>query len=364
VAAAGGGAPAPQPQPAAVEERTMEVWSTPQGFLKAAAANNATSQEAGGGSEVTFTAGKNKFVGTINAQNQVEKVQTWINNPVLGDMLVETTFSDYRDFNGTQFPAHIVRQQGGYPVLDLTVSSVTKNGTVDLTAPEQARNATVPPVMVTSEKLADGVYYLKGGSHHSLAIDQSDHIVVIEGPQEEARSVAVIAKAKELIPNKPIKYLINTHAHFDHSGGLRGFVAEGVTVITHEKNKAYLERILRNPFTLAPDRLARSTRRASIETVADKRVITDGTRSLELHHLKGNLHEYTLLMAYLPKERLLIQADAFHPRPGAAPLPAPSPFTTNLVDNVERLKLDVDRVVHIHGGVDPYSAVLKAAGRP
>src|SRR5262249_8528749 len=78
-AAAGGGAPAAQPAPAAVEERTMEIWSTPHGFLKAAAANNATSQATGTGSEVTFTGGKNKYVGTINGQNQVEKIQTWIN---------------------------------------------------------------------------------------------------------------------------------------------------------------------------------------------------------------------------------------------------------------------------------------------
>src|SRR5919198_73562 len=64
MAAAGGGAPAtapaPQPQPAGVEERTMEIWSTPHGFVKAALANNATSQAAGGGAEVTFTAGRNK----------------------------------------------------------------------------------------------------------------------------------------------------------------------------------------------------------------------------------------------------------------------------------------------------------------
>ena len=143
VAAPAGGAPgappAAQPQPAAVEERTMEIWSTPQGFVKAALANNATSQPSGSGSEVTFTSGKNKYVGTINAQNQVEKVQTWINTPVLGDTLVETTFSDYRDFNGLQFPSHIVRVQGGYPVLDLTVASVTSNGAVDLTVPEQGK---------------------------------------------------------------------------------------------------------------------------------------------------------------------------------------------------------------------------------
>ena len=95
----------------------------------------------------------------------------------------------------------------------------------------------------------------------------------------------------------------------------------------------------------------------------DKRVLTDGSMTLELHLLRGSLHAEGLLVAYVPREKLLIQADAFAPRPGAAPLPAPSPFTTNLVDNVERLKLDVERVAHVHGGIDPWEKVLEAAGR-
>src|SRR5947209_250660 len=225
--AAPGTAPAPQPQPAAVEERTMEIWSTPHGFLKAALANNATSQQVGTGSEVTFAAGKNKYVGTINAQTQVERIRTWIDNPVLGDTLVETTFSDYRDFDGVVFPAHIVRTQGGYPVLDLTTSSVRSNLAVDLQVPETARNATLPPPEATAEKLADGIWYIKGGTHHSVAIEQADHSIVVEAPLNEVRSLAVIAKVKATIPNKPIKYLVNTHAHFDHSGGLRAYVDEG-----------------------------------------------------------------------------------------------------------------------------------------
>jgi hypothetical protein len=68
-------------------------------------------------------------------------------------------------------------------------------------------------------------------------------------------------------------------------------------------------------------------------------------------------------MAYIPKHRLLIQADTFAPRPGVPPLPSPSPYTTNLVENVERLKLNVDRVAHVHGGVDSWETVLKSAAR-
>ena len=111
------------------------------------------------------------------------------------------------------------------------------------------------------------------------------------------------------------------------------------------------------PRWLYPDR------RELIEAVKEKRVLTDGNQALEVHLLRDNLHAEGLLVAYIPREKLLIQADTFVQRPGAPPLPSPSPFTVNLVENVERLKLNVERVGHIHGGVDSWNAVLKAAGR-
>src|SRR5919198_2508657 len=347
--AAPGTAPAPQPQPAAVEERTMEIWSTPHGFVKAALANNATSQPAGGGSEVTFTAGKNKYVATINAQNQVEKIRTWIDNPVLGDTLVETTFSDYRDFDGMQFPAHIVRTQGGYPVLDLTTTSMRSNAALDVQVPDVARNATVPAPQATAEKLADGVWYIKGGTHHSVAIEQRDHIVVVEAPLNEARSLGVIARVKETIPNKPIKYVVNTHAHFDHSGGLRTYVDEGATIVTHEMNRPYYEQAWRGPHTPNPDRLEQSKKPASYETFTDKHTLTDGQRVIEIDAIQGNGHNDAFAMVYLPAEKILVEVDAYTPAPDAPPPATPNPFSVNLYENIERLKLDVRQIAALHG---------------
>jgi glyoxylase-like metal-dependent hydrolase (beta-lactamase superfamily II) len=349
-----------QPQPAAVEERVMEIWTTPHGFLKAAAANNATSTASEGGSEVTFTVGKNKYVGTINTQNDLTRVQTWIDNPVLGDTEVLFTYSDYKDFGGVRFPSRIVRVQGEHPVLELTISGAKANGAADITVPAEA-NAAPAPVTATAEKLAEGVYYIKGGSHHSVAIDQKDHIVVVEGPQNEARSLAVIAKVKETIPNKPIKYLVNSHVHFDHSGGVRTFVDEGATIVTHADNKAYYEKAWAAPHTINPDKLAQSKKTATFETFTDKHVLTDGSRTIEIHKIAGGGHNDAFAMVYLPKEKILIEGDAWTPPAANAPPPAAvNPFAVNLDENITRLKLDVKQIAALHGPRVATVADLKA----
>src|SRR5580765_5881052 len=293
------------PQPGAQLERMLALWSTPQGFVKAAMANNATTR----GREVSFTVGgKYKMTGTINAQGQVEKVQTWIDHPIVGDMLVETTYSGYKDFGGVTFPARILQTQDGYPSLDLTISAVTANPAFDAPVPDNVRTAKPAAVQVASQKLADGVFYLTGGSHHSLVVDT---------PQTEERALAVLAKAKELIPNKPIRFVVTSHHHWDHLGGIRTAMDEGATIVTHQSNKAFLERVAKTPHTITPDRLAASKKAVKIQTVGDKGVLTDGTQTIELYRLQGYEHTGDMLVVYFPKDKILAEPDAFTPPPQA-----------------------------------------------
>ena len=364
--AAGGAPPAPVPQPAAVEERLAEIWTTPHGFLKAAAANNATSAASGDGSDVTFTIdGKYKYQGRINAQNEVERVQTWIDNTVLGDTPIDITYSGYRDFGGIRFPSRIVRTQGGHPVLELTIEKAAANPSVAADVPEQVRSFTPPAVNVVVEPLAPGVHYVRGGSHHSVAIEQRDHIVVVEAPQDEARSEAVISKVKETIPGKPIRYIVNSHVHFDHSGGLRTYVAEGATVVTHAMNRPYYETAWTQPRTIRPDRLARAPKPATFETFTDKHVLDDGKRQIEVHQIAGSGHNDAYAMVYLPTERILIQVDAYAPLAPNAPAPtAVNPFTVNLLENVDRLKLPVRTIAALHGPRVATIDDLRAAAGP
>lgn len=357
------------PAPAAAGERLLQIWVTPHGLIKAALANPSTlKSQIVGGKKVTvvsFTGhGQFKVNGIINDQNLVERVETWIGHPVLGDMRLETTYSNYQDFNGVKFPTRIVQKQGDFPTLDLTVTEVQANAAAPIQVPDNVRQATAPPVRVDSQKVADGVWYLTGGSHYSVAVEFKDHVVVIEGPLNEERSTAVIQEVKKLTPGKPIKYLVNTHHHFDHSGGIRTYAAEGATIITHQINKPFYERAFRAPRTLSPDKLAQSKKNARFEAVTDRRVLSEGTRTMELHHVQGNTHNEGILMAYLPKEKLLIEADVYTPAlPDAPPPVTANPFTVNLYDNLQRLKLDVNQITPIHGRLVTLADLLKAIGK-
>jgi glyoxylase-like metal-dependent hydrolase (beta-lactamase superfamily II) len=340
----------------------LTIWMTPHGFLKAAAANKATGGNAGGRRTLSFTAlGKYTVTGTLNDQNLVERVETRIPNEMLGDMLVEAEYSGYRDYNGVKFPSRILERRGGHPTLDITIGAVQPNGAATLEIKEN------PPageggVAAKSERIGDGVWVITAGLN-SVLVEFADHLVVVEALGNDARSHAVMAEARRLVPNKPLRYVVNTHAHFDHSGGLRAFAAEGVTIVTQEVNKPFLEKVVSLPHRINPDSLSKSSRRAVVEGFGDKRVMSDATNTLELHHIRGNMHHNGLLMAYLPKIRVLVQADAYHPRPGAKPYPTPPQFTVNFYENIQRLKLDVSQVLHIHGGTDSITTVAKAAGR-
>ena len=351
---AAGNAPAPAPQanPDSQLERMLTLWSTPQGFVKAAMNNKATTKNASGGTEVSFTVGgKYKMTGIIDAKGMVNKVTTWIDNPIVGDMPVVTTYTGYKDFGGVMFPSRIVQTQDGFPSLDINISSVTANPAVDIAVPEAVRNFTPPPVRVETKQMGDGVWYLTGATHHSLVVEMKDHIVVVDVPNNVPRATAVLAKAKELVPNKPIRYVVTSHHHWDHLGGIRMAMNEGATIVTHQTNKAFLERVAKTPHTINPDPLASSKKGVKIQTVGDKGVLTDGSRTIELHLLKGYEHTGDMLVVYLPKEKLLAEPDAFTPPPqaGGPLIPPARPFAKALYDNIQRLKLDVQVIAPFHG---------------
>jgi glyoxylase-like metal-dependent hydrolase (beta-lactamase superfamily II) len=346
------------PAPGAAGDRLLQLWTTPFGILKAAerAGGNAKVAVEGGATVLSFPLSGATAKVTLNARNQVERVETHADNPVLGDVITATTYSDYKDLgeitSDVLFPSHIVQTQGGFPVLDLTITRTDPNNPyVVFPVPDNVEKAprAAAPVKVEARKVAEGVWYLTGGTHHSVAVEFRRYVALVECPQNEERALAVMDTVKKTIPNKPIRDVINTHHHFDHAGGLRACATQGATIITQADNKPYYERVW------APNK-------PKIEAVIDKSVLTDGTRTLELYHLQGSNHATTMLLGYLPKEKVLIEADVFNPAAADAP---PGPVVqenVNLYDNIKRLKLDVQQITPLHGRLVTIDDLRKAVG--
>jgi len=344
----------PAPNPGAVSDRLRQLWLTPHGVIKAALAANAAAD----GNVVTFKVEDRDIKVTLNDQNLVDRVEYLSTNSVVGDVPIEMTYSDYANFGGVQFPTHIVEKQDGFETLDVTIKDVKPNAPVAIEVPANVASAPAPPatVNVQVEKVGDGLWSLNAANTRSLAVEFADHIVMLEGPTSEARSLAVNDTVRKTVPNKPIRYVVNTHAHYDHAGGLRTYVAQGITVITHEVNKPFYEQVWARPWTIQPDLLATSPKPATIEAVADKRVMTDGSRTLELYHLDNSGHHTGQLIAYLPKERILMYGDGYNPPAGneiRTPERGPE-FALQMYDKIQQLKLNPARIAPVHGRVVPF----------
>jgi len=313
--------------------------------------------------------GKYRVDATINKENLLQRIHTWVADPVLGDMNYEHEFPNesYVDLgSGVRFPTSWHHHQGwddnyntqtvsaGHNAFGGTFADVRANACEDpVTVPDSVREASFP-VRVETEKLAEGVYLLGGTTHNNVAVELDDFVAVIEAPLDEKRTLAVIEEIVRLAPGKPIRYLVNTHQHFDHIGGLRTYLHIGATVITHWKNYDFYNRDVLDytPRTVAPDMVSlwpptELTEGYNLETVRENYVVTDGERILQVFYVHPLTHAEGMLVAYLPRERILIEADLFDTH-----LPQPWPETESsrsLRSVVERLGLEVSRIVPIHG---------------
>ena len=357
--------PAPTAMPTNVAERNAELWCSPQGFVSAALARRARVWADKEGWWASFRIGAIRYEGYLSRDGDVRHVQTLIDSPVLGDTPIEFDYSDYRDFGGVRFPAHIRRKVAGLPWYDLAVSAVRINVESPFEVPPEIAANPVPSNRVVEvTELAPGVWNFGGGTHNSVVIEQQSGLVVVEAPLNEERSLALLDEIHKRFGKRSIRAVINTHAHFDHAGGLRTFVAEGIPVITQERNAAYYATAWQRPRTLNPDRLAKSLRQPVFESFTDKLLLPDTARAIEIHALQGSGHNDAIAMVYLPAQKLLVEADVWTPTPpGAKPPAVVNPLWVNLHDNVARLGLDVRRVAPLHGTVQDFATLRAAIGR-
>jgi glyoxylase-like metal-dependent hydrolase (beta-lactamase superfamily II) len=295
---------------------------------------------------------------TIDAAGLPLSIATKTYHPNLGDVVMTTTFADYQDANGLRMPAKISGKMDEFTTYEIQATRQTLDAALgDMAAPAAVlKPAAAAAPTVTAEPVGKGVWFLAGQSHHSALVEFADHLMLIEAPQSEARTLAVIRKARETVPKKPLTELVISHHHFDHTAGMRAAIAEGLTVITQAGNKEWVENMARRPHTLLQDLLAKNVSRLHVETVDAEREFKDQTMTVMLYHVAGSPHTDTMLMAYIPRDRLIIEADAFSPGSQY------QPYAANLLENIQKRNLSVDRIVPLHGAITPFAELVKVTG--
>src|SRR5438094_1626924 len=310
-------------------------------------------------------------------------------DPIYGDTLNELAFQDWRDYDGIRLPQAQATFLNGNKIREERVRTLINNPKYEddsLTIAAEIRSQPEVGERIVSQwplrrlvmgvnyldfgreqkvelvEVAKGVYHIKGSDHHSMAVEMKDHVIMIEAPFFEERSVAVIKAVEEKIPGKPIKYLVVTHFHIDHSGGIRAYAAKGATILMQETNMPFLKTLLSRPKTMRPDSLAKAGNiTPKLQGVKDIKSLTDGERTVELRDLP-NPHSSGMLMVYLPKEKILFESDLF--TPGTPVDPTNTLGVENAValfTGINNANIQVDRIVGGHGEVAPLRELAKIA---
>ena len=307
--------------------------------------------------DIAMPAGGTMTLGIDSATHLPTRVVSMTANANMGDVAIETRFSDYEEIDGLQLPRRLTTKMDYYLQLDLQVTKNAVDGDMsELAIPAELKQAKVPeppPVVVTVEQVAKGIWWLAGsGNHRSVVFEFDDHLVLFEAPVNEARTKAVIDKARTLSP-KPLTKAIVSHHHFDHSGGLRAAIAEGLTIVTHRSNEAFFRSLVGRQHTIAPDTLEKVRRLVMFELVDDQLTLKDKSMEVQLYHLLDNPREGTNIYAYVPRDRILVQADLYD----ATWLR--HSWGANVLQNLERRGLQIERSVPVHGVIEPFAQMVK-----
>jgi len=294
-------------------------------------------------------------------------VERVTDDPILGDRRTVTMFTRWEDAGGVSFARQVDVEVNGRLQQHMIFSSAVTNGTLvesDFVIPDslarraQPVPATPPspaPITVMLAELGPDVWRAEGGSHHSLVVRQGNALVVVEAPQSSARSRAVLDTLRSRFPNVPIRTVVPTHHHWDHTGGVREYLAQGAEVVVHPRNVDFVRGIGAAQKTVAPDALSRGGRMPAVRATNPVTILGSGETAVQLIELP-TVHVQGMLAAYVPSLRILFVSDVLSPGPTLAPA-----GSREIVAMVRARGITVDRVVGGHGGIAAWADVERAA---
>jgi glyoxylase-like metal-dependent hydrolase (beta-lactamase superfamily II) len=344
---------------------------------------------------VRYQAGSYDFIVMFDPKTGLPaRIRTLDYDNVWGDANYDLVLSDWRTMGGVRIAASQRYELNGRVIQDASITDVNTNvqiaaGTFEPPAAVKAGAAkpatgSVPYQWVirrqfigtymdsdsvsfdtratTSLRLneiAPGVQHVVGGTHNSLLVEMSDHLVAIDAPVTDWQSNWTIAAAKEKYPSKPIRYLVMTHHHMDHSGGMRAYIAQGATLVVGKGAADHYRKALAAPFTRNPDLAARNLGGVKIIEVGDKYVISDGKREVSAYFLE-NPHSTAYLMGYVADARIAYVTDIYSPGPK---LPAKiNPALASVYNAVKKAGIQPLTVAGGHGSTAPYALLAVLAG--
>jgi glyoxylase-like metal-dependent hydrolase (beta-lactamase superfamily II) len=296
---------------------------------------------------VSFTQAGTKFIILFDRMTHLPAaIRTRDDDNINGDSNYDLVLGEWKALGGAQLAQSLSYQINGTEVAKLNYRDVTANPSIAadvLAVPDTIKSAANPPATsnvpyqwvlrrlfltrfldsdsiifpsgggLSLVELAPNVQHVEGGTANNLIVAMKDYLVVFDAPYGELQSRWTIDAAKAKYPGKPIKYLVLTHHHMDHTGGMRTYVAEGATVIVPAPDKAYFEKDVRAPRTLVPDDLQKRPRPATIVEVKDQMSLKDDTEEIRLYNI-SNPHVQGMIIGHVMKANVLYVTDLISPR--------------------------------------------------
>jgi hypothetical protein len=356
------GKPVRAPQ-AALRARRIEMLDNPVALVRAALDPGAklVKLRKDGGREVLdlmTTQGDSVSV-AFDAETHLPAWMSWVGADAnLGDVTYKTYFVGYQVANGLQLPAgyNTIQDWRNIPWNKLYVEKYDVDAPVgDLAAPPAVRDAPAPSARalnIEAVPVAKGIWYLHGGVGSSTLFEFDDHMTLFEAYANEDNAKAIIAKARTVVPAKPVTQVIISHHHFDHTGGLRTAVSEGLTVITQRGNVELFKDMASRPAKVFPDALGRNPKSIKIIPVDDKLVLKDRSMEVVVYRAINNSHMANGVFAYAPTAKIVAEGDLVDEGWDIVW------WGNSYPDSVKYWKLDVERDLPVHGNMHTYPEVL------